>query len=131
MKGFLHSLHNYDVECSERTGLSCLEPVCLCWLRFGRYFSHHLAKSEVKSGIFARRAMADQAREDLCYQRRNLTCNIDKDRLFRISKIFNLAKLCYYYAPPGPHPKWLCYFVRYGHGKLDLRFVHGRAEKCI
>ena len=23
------------------------------------------------------------------------------------------------------------YFDLYGHGKLDLRFVHGRAEKCI
>ena len=22
-------------------------------------------------------------------------------------------------------------FVPYGHGKLDLRFVHGRVEKCI
>ena len=22
-------------------------------------------------------------------------------------------------------------FVMYGHGKLDLRFVHGTAEKCI
>ena len=30
-----------------------------------------------------------------------------------------------------PHRKWLCYFVPYGHGKLELRFVHGRAEKCI
>ena len=30
-----------------------------------------------------------------------------------------------------PHRKWLCYFVPYGHGKLDLRFVHGRAKKCI
>ena len=27
--------------------------------------------------------------------------------------------------------KWLCYFVMYGHGKLDLRFVHGRAKMCI
>ena len=32
--------------CSERTVLSCREPVCLCWRRFGRYFSHHLAKSD-------------------------------------------------------------------------------------
>ena len=24
-----------------------------------------------------------------------------------------------------------CYFLRYDHGKLDLRFVDGRAEKCI
>ena len=23
-----------------------------------------------------------------------------------------------------------CYFVPFGHGKLDLSFVHGRAEKC-
>ena len=30
-----------------------------------------------------------------------------------------------------PHRKQLCYFVPYGHGKLDLRFVHGRTEKCI
>ena len=30
-----------------------------------------------------------------------------------------------------PHRKWLCYFVPCGHGKLDLRFVHGKAEKCI
>ena len=29
------------------------------------------------------------------------------------------------------HRKWLCYFVPYGHGKLDLRFIHGGAEKCI
>ena len=50
-------IHNIDdvcrftgdhlVECSERTVSSCLEPVCLCWRRFGRYFSHHLAKSEL------------------------------------------------------------------------------------
>ena len=32
------------VECSERTVLSCVEPVCLCWRRFGRCFSHHLAQ---------------------------------------------------------------------------------------
>ena len=31
---------DHVVECSERTVLSCLEPVCLCWRRFGRYFSH-------------------------------------------------------------------------------------------
>ena len=31
------------VECSERTVLSWLAPVCLCWRCFGRYFSHHLA----------------------------------------------------------------------------------------
>ena len=23
------------------------------------------------------------------------------------------------------------YFDLYGHGKLDLNFVHGRAEKCV
>ena len=28
---------DHVVECSERTVLSCLEPVCLCWRRFGRY----------------------------------------------------------------------------------------------
>ena len=33
--------------------------------------------------------------------------------------------------PLDPIRKWLCYFVLYGHGKLDVRFVHGRAEKCI
>ena len=32
------------MECSEGTVLSCLEPVCLCWRRFGRYLSHHLAR---------------------------------------------------------------------------------------
>ena len=48
---------DHVVECSERTVLSCLE----------------LAKCEVKCGIFARRAMVDQAREGLCYQRINLT----------------------------------------------------------
>ena len=37
---------DHVVECSERTVLSCLEPVCLCWRRFGRYFSHQLAKSD-------------------------------------------------------------------------------------
>ena len=52
---------DYVVKCSERTVLSCLEPVCLCWQHFGRYFSHHLAKSEVKCGIFAHMAMVDQA----------------------------------------------------------------------
>ena len=44
---------------------------------------------------------------------------------------FVLRKLCYFYAPLRPHLKWLCYFVPYGHGKLDLRFVHGRTENCI
>ena len=38
---------DHVVECSERTILSCLELVCLCWRRFGRYLSHHLAKSEL------------------------------------------------------------------------------------
>ena len=42
----LSYMQSYVVECSERTVLSCLEPVCLCWQRFGRYFSHHLAKSD-------------------------------------------------------------------------------------
>ena len=37
---------DHIVECSERTVLSCLEPVCLCWRRFGKFFSHHLAKSD-------------------------------------------------------------------------------------
>ena len=42
--------------------------------RFERYFSHHQARCEaVKCGIFARRAMVDQAREGLCCQRINLT----------------------------------------------------------
>ena len=60
---------DHVVECSERTVLSCLEPVCLCWRRFGRYFSHHLAKSGRKEfGIFARRMRVDQALEGLCYQ---------------------------------------------------------------
>ena len=36
---------DHAVECSERTVVSCLEPVCLYRRRFGRYFSHHLAKS--------------------------------------------------------------------------------------
>ena len=48
----------YVAECSERT-LSCLEPVCLCWRPFGRYFSHHLAKS-AKQEFFAQRVMAGQ-----------------------------------------------------------------------
>ena len=39
---------DHVVECSERTVSSCLEPVCLCWRRFGRYLSHHLSKSESK-----------------------------------------------------------------------------------
>ena len=39
---------DHAVECSERTVLSCLEPVCLCWRRFKRYFSLHLAESELK-----------------------------------------------------------------------------------
>ena len=36
---------------------------------FERYFSHHQAKCELKLGFFARRAMVDQAREGLCYQK--------------------------------------------------------------
>ena len=42
----------YAVECSERIVLSCLEPVSLCWRRFGRYFSQHLAKSDGWSADF-------------------------------------------------------------------------------
>ena len=57
--------------------------------------------------------------------------DMEKDRLFWLIEILYLAKLSYYYAPPRPHRKWLCYFVPYGHGKLDIRFVHDRAEKCI
>ena len=33
---------NHVVECSERTVLSCLEPVCLCWRRF-RSISQNVA----------------------------------------------------------------------------------------
>ena len=71
--------------------------------------------------------------------------DIEKDRLFWHIVIlylencaiimlpnFVLRKLCYYYAPFRSHRKWLCYFVPYRHGKLDLGFFfHGRAEKCI
>ena len=33
--------------------------------------------------------------------------------------------------PIGPHRKWLCCYVPYDHGKLDLSFVHGRAESVF
>ena len=45
---------DHVVECSERAVLSCLEPVCLCWPRFRRYFSHRLAKSEEENKIYTR-----------------------------------------------------------------------------
>ena len=39
------------------------------WRRFERCFSHHQASvNGMEFGIFARRAMVDQAREGLCYQ---------------------------------------------------------------
>ena len=34
---FCRFSRDHVVECSERTVLSCLEPVCLCWQCFGRY----------------------------------------------------------------------------------------------
>ena len=34
--------------------LSCHEQVCLRWLRFERYFSHHWAKQMIMSRIFKR-----------------------------------------------------------------------------
>ena len=87
--------------------------------------------AEVKSEIFARRTMVDQAREGLCYQSRNVfnMLNMKKIACSDLSKILYLAKLCYCYPPPRPHWKRLCYFVPYCQG--NLRFVHGRAEKCI
>ena len=45
---------DHVVECSEGAVLSCLEPVCLWWPRFRRYFSHHLAKSEEENKIYTR-----------------------------------------------------------------------------
>ena len=48
-----------------------------------------------------------------------------------LSLILYLEKLCHSYAPLDLIRKWLCYFVMNGHGKLDLRFVHGRAEKMF
>ena len=86
----------------------------------------------MKSGIFARRAMVDQARESLCYQRRNLTfCLTQKRSPVLTHHNFVLRHLCYYYAILRPHQKCLYYFVLYGYGKLDLRFVHGRAKNCV
>ena len=35
---------DHVVECSERTVLSCLEPVCLGWQRFGRGTSEQLKR---------------------------------------------------------------------------------------
>ena len=106
------------------------------WRRFERCFSHHQASvNEVKSEIFARRG---DGRSDpwvplLPEKKLNVfnMLNMEKDLLFWLIKILYLAKLCYYHAPPRPHRKWLCYFVPYGHRKLDLRFVHGWVEKCI
>ena len=47
-KNILHNMNDvcrftrdHVAEYSERTVLSCLEPVCLYWRRFVRYFSHH------------------------------------------------------------------------------------------
>ena len=83
---------------------------------------------------FRLRAMVDQAREGLCYQGEKLNifvCLTYKRSPVLTHQSFVLRKLSYYYAPPRPHRKWLCYFVPYSHGKLDLRFVHCRAEKCI
>ena len=50
MNDVCRSSRDHVVECSERTVLSCLEPVCLCWRRFGRYFSHHLAQKAYLDG---------------------------------------------------------------------------------
>ena len=58
---------DHVVECSERTVLSCLEPVCLCWRRFERYFSHHLAKSDRQTEDFHPKVTVDQA-EGLCHR---------------------------------------------------------------
>ena len=60
-----------------------------------------------------------------------LVCLTQKRSPVLTYRNFVLRKLCYYYAPLRPHRKWLCYFVPYGHGKLGLSFVHGRAETCI
>ena len=46
MDGVCRFSRDHVVECSERTVLSCLEPVCLYWRHFGRYFSYHLARSD-------------------------------------------------------------------------------------
>ena len=57
--------------------------------------------------------------------------NIEKIASFCPIVDFVLINLCYYYAPFRPHRKCFDYFVLYGHGKSDLDFVHGRAEKCV
>ena len=63
---------DHVVGCSERTVLSCLEPVYVGDVS-GDTSPIIWQRVKVTSGIFARRAMVDQARKGLCYQRRNLT----------------------------------------------------------
>ena len=86
----------------------------------------------MKTGIFARRAIVDQARRASAIREKlNVLICLTKKRLPVLTyRNVVLRNLCYYYALPRPHRK-CSYFVQYGHGKLDLRFVHGRAEKCV
>ena len=56
-------------------------------------------------------------------------------KFFQYTRIFSVSRdspwaTCNY-ALLKPHWKWLCYFVLCSHGKLDLRFILGRDEKCI
>ena len=92
-----------------------------------------LFRTELKDGIFARKAMVDQAHQGLCYQRETWHfggLNIERITCSDLSW-FVLRKLCYYFAPYKPHQKWLCYFVVLSHGKLDLSFFFMAGPKSV
>ena len=98
------------------------------------YHTDFHTSGDVKAGIFAQSVMVDQAHQSLCYQRETYHfCMLNIENVARsdLPQFYYLAKLCYHYAFPRSHRKWLCYFVPYGHGKLDLRFPHGWTEKCV
>ena len=75
---------------------------------------------------FRPEAMVDQARESLCCQGGLM----EKTACSDLTRLLHLGNCATTMFLTGSHRKWLCYFVPYGHGKLDLSFVHGRAEKC-
>ena len=64
---FVDSNRDHVVECSKRTVLSCLEPVCSVGGVSGD--TSPIIWQRVKTGIFAQRAMVDQAHEGLYYRK--------------------------------------------------------------
>ena len=75
--------------------------------------------------------MVDQAREGLCYQKKlNILVYLtEKNRTIQAYRHFILKKFVPFVLNLDHIGNVFLYFDLYRHGKLDLKFVHDRAEK--